>query len=119
MNFVFFQQIFRSAPRLAQCLLEVLVVNPSVDYPTLLNATTLAKCLRARLWWDDNHVAKQLDKVGEWQNTSFVSNDPLAGQQISTKLVAAGYVSFNKIANASPIDLEIAAARNSPFGMNV
>ena len=35
------------------------------SYRSLLSAVLCSKCLKARLWENSNHVAKQLDKIGE------------------------------------------------------
>ena len=114
------QQIFRTAPRLAQCLLESLLPRADLDYSTLLNASLLAKCLCARLWWDDPGVARQLGKIGALVNQPTRRVNLFAtGPQISNRLVAAGYTSFKQISEAAPQALELATGRNSPFGINV
>ena len=35
------------------------------SYQSLLSAVLCSKCLKARIWENSKHVAKQLDKIGE------------------------------------------------------
>ena len=35
------------------------------SYRSLLSAVLCSKCLKAKLWENSKHVAKQLDKIGE------------------------------------------------------
>ena len=63
-----------------------------VDFKAFLNATIIAKCFRARLWENSKFVARQLDKIGP---------------ALAMALVNAGIVSFHKIEETNPRELEL------------
>ncbi len=52
------------ANRIVPCLLEVMGSRKDSNLASFLWTARLVKSLRAKLWWDDAHVAKQLDKIG-------------------------------------------------------
>ncbi|CAG0883311.1 unnamed protein product [Darwinula stevensoni] len=92
-------RVMRNGQRIARCLCEYLWKEGR--YKILLNAVTLAKCFRARLWEDSPHVARQLDRVGP---------------TLAASLADASYDSFLKIEEAEPRDLEMIVNRGPPFG---
>ncbi|XP_069103658.1 probable ATP-dependent DNA helicase HFM1 [Argopecten irradians] len=95
-------RIFRAAQRLSRCLMEVLWIRD--DYQAFLSAAQLCKAIKARLWENSKHVAKQLERIGP---------------ALSTALVNAGITSFQKIEETNPRDLELIVNRHPPFGNQV
>jgi hypothetical protein len=55
------------AGRISSCLLELLKTRQSLKdrYLLVKHAWILTKCLKAGLWEDSLHVAKQMDKIGK------------------------------------------------------
>jgi hypothetical protein len=55
------------AGRISSCLLELLKTRHSLKdrYLLVKHAWILNKCLKAGLWENSVHVAKQMDKIGE------------------------------------------------------
>ncbi|XP_021346734.1 probable ATP-dependent DNA helicase HFM1 isoform X2 [Mizuhopecten yessoensis] len=95
-------RIFRAAQRLSRCLMEVLWIRD--DYKAFLSAAQLCKAIKAKLWENSKHVAKQLERIGP---------------ALSTALVNAGITSFQKIEETNPRDLELIVNRHPPFGNQV
>ncbi|XP_033759553.1 probable ATP-dependent DNA helicase HFM1 [Pecten maximus] len=95
-------RIFRAAQRLSRCLMEVLWIRD--DYQAFLSAAQLCKAIKAKLWENSKHVAKQLERIGP---------------ALSTALVNAGITSFQKIEETNPRDLELIVNRHPPFGNQV
>ena len=75
-----------------------------LGYTTMVSVLKICKCVDARIWWDDEHVAKQIEQI-----------DPV----ISAKLVAAGFTSFAKLLSAPTYQIDSAVKRNAPFGKNL
>ncbi|XP_062506983.1 probable ATP-dependent DNA helicase HFM1 isoform X2 [Corticium candelabrum] len=96
-------KIFRSGSRLARALCECVMLRTDC-YRSLVAATTLATCCRARLWENSPYVARQLERVGV---------------TMATALVNAGLTTFEKIANRHPRELELIVNRHTPFGNQI
>ncbi|CAG2100960.1 unnamed protein product [Medioppia subpectinata] len=99
-------KLMRTGQRLSKCICEVIYFkvkeNPNaINSKSLLNAILLNKCFKAKIWYDSNQVAIQLNRIG---------------QKYSKALVERGLVSFNLIKNADPRDVEFCLKRNPPFG---
>ncbi|XP_055957667.1 probable ATP-dependent DNA helicase HFM1 [Patella vulgata] len=95
-------KIFRVGVRVVKCLLEFLWQRK--DYKVLLSAIQLSKCFKQRLWEDSKYVTKQLDKIGT---------------TISLALANAGLISFHKLGETNPREIELIANRHPPFGNQV
>ncbi|KAL3847245.1 hypothetical protein ACJMK2_018167 [Sinanodonta woodiana] len=95
-------RLFRAGQRITRCLVEFLWLKQ--DYKSLLSAVQLTKCFKAHLWEDSKFVAKQLSGIGP---------------TLSSLLVNAGIVSFQKIEETNPRDLELIVNRHPPFGNQI
>ncbi len=99
-------------------LLEVHWQRPC--FKTLLNAVLLAKCCKTKLWENSKHVSRQLTGIGE--PLSFLKsllkfssslykmlNIVLAvlGAMLSNALVNAGLITFQKIEDTNPREIEL------------
>lgn len=90
------EKIMRSGERIAHTIVEYLSSsdfqqNHPKSFSALLNAVTLAKCFKARLWENSPYVVRQL---------------PGIGYVMSSLLAAAGKTSFQSILEANPRDIE-------------
>ncbi|XP_020606778.1 probable ATP-dependent DNA helicase HFM1 [Orbicella faveolata] len=74
------------------------------DFTSLQNSVTLAKCMKARLWENSKFVSKQLEKVGP---------------SLSTMMVNAGLITFKKIEETNPREIEMIVNRHPPFGSQI
>ncbi|KAK3603692.1 hypothetical protein CHS0354_023298 [Potamilus streckersoni] len=95
-------RLFRAGQRITRCLVELLWLRQ--DYKSLLSAVQLTKCFKAHLWEDSKFVAKQFSGIGP---------------TLSNMLVNAGIVSFQKIEETNPRDLELIVNRHPPFGNQI
>ncbi|XP_014669850.1 PREDICTED: probable ATP-dependent DNA helicase HFM1 [Priapulus caudatus] len=83
-------------------MVEFLLTQPCEDaLHTFYCAVLLDKSLRAKLWENSKHVARQLEKIGP---------------TLSNHLVNAGITSFEKISATNPRELEMVVNRHPPFG---
>ncbi|XP_068095919.1 probable ATP-dependent DNA helicase HFM1 isoform X3 [Hyperolius riggenbachi] len=96
-------KIFRQGIRVTKCLYEFLALQDK-KFAAFLNALTLAKCFRCKIWENSSHVSKQLEKIG----VSF-----------SNAMVNAGLTSFKKIEDKNPRELELIVNRHPPFGNQI
>ena len=96
------QRIFRSAYRVSRCLLEIQLLRE--DFTAIHHTAALHQCINSRLWMDSHYVSKQLERVGP---------------TISNSLVQAGLISFKKILETNPRQLELIASRHPPFGTHL
>ena len=62
------------------------------DWSGALNSLLISKCLRCKLWEDSLFVCRQLERVG-----------PV----LANALVEAGLISFQKIQETNPRDIEL------------
>ncbi|XP_013384284.1 probable ATP-dependent DNA helicase HFM1 [Lingula anatina] len=95
-------KIFRAGTRVARCLVEFLWQRCS--FKALLSAVILSKCFKARLWENSKYVCRQLDGIGP---------------ALSNALVNSGVVSFQKVEETNPRELELIVNRHPPFGNNL
>ena len=96
------QRIFRSAYRVSRCLLEIQLLRE--DFTAIHHTASLHQCINSKLWMDSHYVSKQLERVGP---------------TISNSLVQAGLISFKKILETNPRQLELIANRHPPFGTHL
>jgi len=92
--------IFKSAPRIAICLMEFLL-NKRRDYKLCIQGVYLAKSIKARLWEHSKLTMKQLKGIGD---------------KMAQVLVDAGYSDLASVRSADPRRLEMALNRAPPFG---
>ncbi|XP_042559018.1 probable ATP-dependent DNA helicase HFM1 [Clupea harengus] len=97
-------KIFKNGVRVSKCLAEFLSHLPQNNCSALLNALTLAKCFRAKLWEDSPYVSRQLDKIG---------------LSLATAMVNAGLTTFKKIEQTNARELELIVNRHPPFGNQI
>ncbi|XP_064621106.1 probable ATP-dependent DNA helicase HFM1 [Lineus longissimus] len=95
-------KIFRVGTRLSRCLVEILWNRN--DLKVLLNALFLSKSFKSRIWENSKYVSRQLDGIGP---------------QISNALVNAGVITFQKLEETNPREIEMIVNRHPPFGNNV
>ena len=95
--------IFKSAPRIAICLMEFLL-SQRKDYKLCVHGVYLAKCIKARLWEDSRLTMKQLKGIGD---------------KMAQMLVDAGYSDFGSIKKADPRNIEMVLNRAPPFGSHL
>ena len=93
-------KLLRSGQRVSKCLLEVVQLKHK-SYNIVMNAVLLAKCFRAKIWYDSEYVTKQLNKIG------FA---------MSTSLVEKGIKSFQHVKDANPREIESILKKHPPFG---
>ena len=62
------------------------------EFKSLLSAVLTSKCIQAKLWENSKHVARQLDKIGP---------------TMANALVNAGLVSFKRIEEKNPREIEL------------
>ncbi|XP_074077793.1 putative ATP-dependent DNA helicase HFM1 isoform X1 [Macrotis lagotis] len=96
-------KIFRSGTRITKWLSEYLA-SQEKKFAVLLNSLILAKCFRAKLWENSQHVSKQLEKIGV---------------TLSNAMVNAGLTSFKKIEDFNARELELILNRHPPFGNQI
>ncbi|CAI9620983.1 unnamed protein product [Staurois parvus] len=96
-------KIFRHGIRVTKYLLEFLALQEK-KFTAFLNALTLAKCFRCKLWENSTHVSKQLEKIGV---------------TLANAMVNEGLTSFKKIEDTNPRELELIVNRNPPFGNQI
>ncbi|XP_063061418.1 probable ATP-dependent DNA helicase HFM1 [Engraulis encrasicolus] len=97
-------KIFKNGVRVSKCLAEFLSHHPRNNFSALMNAVTLAKCFRAKLWENSPYIARQLDKIGV---------------HLATAMVNAGLTTFGKIEQTNARELELIVNRHPPFGNQI
>ncbi|XP_074120756.1 putative ATP-dependent DNA helicase HFM1 [Sminthopsis crassicaudata] len=97
-------KIFRSGTRITKWLSESLAAAQEKKFAVLLNSLVLAKCFRAKVWENSQHVSKQLEKIGV---------------SLSNAMVNAGLTSFKKIEDINARELELILNRHPPFGNQI
>ena len=63
-----------------------------IHFKAFLNGAIISKCFRARLWDNSKFVARQIDKIGP---------------TLASALVNAGVITFQKIEETNPRELEL------------
>ncbi|ELT92384.1 hypothetical protein CAPTEDRAFT_102528 [Capitella teleta] len=96
-------KIHRAALRVTKCLVEVLWQN-ACGYKALNNAVILAKCVKARLWENSKHLSRQLPGIGPTHANAMVN---------------AGLITFQRIEESNPREIELVVNRHPPFGNHV
>nr|XP_028588650.1 probable ATP-dependent DNA helicase HFM1 isoform X2 [Podarcis muralis] len=96
-------KIFRNGIRLTKWLSEFLASRQN-NFTALLSSLILAKCFRCRLWENSLYVSKQLEKIG---------------MTLSSAMMSAGLVSFEKIEDINARELELILNRHPPFGNQI
>ncbi|XP_066451097.1 probable ATP-dependent DNA helicase HFM1 [Eleutherodactylus coqui] len=96
-------KIFRHGTRVAKYLSEFLALQEN-KFIAFLNASTLTKCFRCKLWENSLHVSKQLDKIGI---------------NLANAMVNAGLTTFKKIEDINARELELIVNRHPPFGNQI
>ncbi|KAK2182930.1 hypothetical protein NP493_332g03054 [Ridgeia piscesae] len=86
------------------CVGLVEVLWERQDFKALLNAVLLAKCFKAKQWESSRHMSRQLAGIGT---------------MLSNALVNAGMVSFQKLEDTNPREIELIVNRHPPFGSQV
>ena len=78
------------------CLVGLMeFLQQRVHFKAFLNGAIISKCFRARLWDNSKFVARQIDKIGP---------------TLASALVNAGVVTFQKIEETNPRELELVSA---------
>ncbi|XP_070567213.1 probable ATP-dependent DNA helicase HFM1 [Ptychodera flava] len=95
-------KIFRAGQRVTRCLTEYLMQQK--DFRALVNAVTLSKCFKARLWENSGYVARQLERVGP---------------TLTQAMVNAGLTTFKRIEETNPREIELIVNRHPPFGNQI
>jgi ATP-dependent DNA helicase HFM1/MER3 len=92
-------QVLSLSSRIMRCMIECLIERKAAL--ALLNALKLSQCVESHLWFDSDHVCRQLDKIGS---------------TLSSHLVSGNIKSFSELEQCNPRRIEALIKRNPPAG---
>lgn len=94
--------IFGHLTRIVRCLAETLAIKGA--YVALAAALQLVASIKQKMWFDSQHVTRQLPHIGD---------------VMSTALASAGATSLRALAALDPRRIEAIVGRRAPFGDEV